>query len=239
MSGWPARSRGPEERSRKRPGERQGGRIEAVDQYRGLAIVLMVIANHLADIAAGSRATGCCGRTAISFAGGSPCRSSPWGREAHSGHRNRRSAPPRQKGPLRVGEPGRPRCRHRSGLSRACQQEPCVGELRPRESRGERRSVHGVRLAVERLGVRPAFLSWWGANPLLLYIGHYLLLAVFVLPGIPWWHVEAPLLLAAAQAAFLLGVLTLCASPSDGRTVLRAARTTDEPRFVVVGDRDL
>ena len=43
MSGWPVRSRGPE--------ERQGGRIEAVDQYRGLAIVLMVIANHLADIA--------------------------------------------------------------------------------------------------------------------------------------------------------------------------------------------
>jgi hypothetical protein len=82
----------------------------------------------------------------------------------------------------------------------------------------------GVRLAVERLGVRPAFLSWWGANPLLLYIGHYLLLAIFVLPGIPWWHVEAPLLLAAAQAAFLVGVLTLCASPSDGRTVLRAAR---------------
>jgi fucose 4-O-acetylase-like acetyltransferase len=69
----------------------------------------------------------------------------------------------------------------------------------------------GVRLAVERLGVRPAFLSWWGANPLLLYIGHYLLLAVFVLPAIPWWHVEAPLLLAAAQAAFLVGVLTLCA----------------------------
>lgn len=69
----------------------------------------------------------------------------------------------------------------------------------------------GVRLAVERLGVRPAFLSWWGANPLLLYIGHYLLLAMFVLPGIPWWHVEAPLLLAAAQAAFLVGALTVCA----------------------------
>ena len=69
----------------------------------------------------------------------------------------------------------------------------------------------GVRLSVERLGVRPAFLSWWGANPLLLYIGHYLLLAIFVLPGIPWWHAEASLLLAAAQAAFLVGVLTLCA----------------------------
>ncbi len=69
----------------------------------------------------------------------------------------------------------------------------------------------GVRLAVERLGVRPAFLAWWGANPLLLYIGHYLLLAAFVLPGVPWWHAEAPLLLAAAQSAFLVGALTVCA----------------------------
>jgi predicted acyltransferase len=69
----------------------------------------------------------------------------------------------------------------------------------------------GVRIAGERLGVRPAFLSWWGANPLLLYIGHYLVLACFVLPGIPWWHAEAPLLLAAAQAALLVGVLTVCA----------------------------
>ncbi|MBE3065438.1 MAG: DUF1624 domain-containing protein [Spirochaetes bacterium] len=41
----------PEQRSREQPGERQGGRSEAVDKYRGLAIILMVIANHLADIA--------------------------------------------------------------------------------------------------------------------------------------------------------------------------------------------
>jgi len=79
--------------SRERPGGRQGERIEAVDQYRGLAIVLMVIANHLADIASApdvgltpidliapffifaiglTCGPSCRGRTAISFAGGSP-----------------------------------------------------------------------------------------------------------------------------------------------------------------------
>lgn len=68
-----------------------------------------------------------------------------------------------------------------------------------------------VWLLVERLRVRPALFAWWGANPLLLYVGHYLLLGIFVLPGIPWWHAKAPVWLAAAQAVFLLGALSVFA----------------------------
>jgi predicted acyltransferase len=68
-----------------------------------------------------------------------------------------------------------------------------------------------VWLIVERLRFRPALLSWWGANPLLLYVMHYLLLGIFVLPGVPWWHAEAPSWLVASQTAFLLGALSVFA----------------------------
>jgi uncharacterized membrane protein len=54
-------------------------------------------------------------------------------------------------------------------------------------------------------------LGWWGANPLLLYGLHLILLGIFVLPGIPSWYAEAPGWLVAAQLAFLLGMLTLAA----------------------------
>ena len=40
-----------------------------------------------------------------------------------------------------------------------------------------------VLLLVNRLRLRAAYLRWWGINPLLLYIMHYLLLALVVLPG--------------------------------------------------------
>jgi predicted acyltransferase len=68
-----------------------------------------------------------------------------------------------------------------------------------------------VQVLVERLHARPALLSWWGANPLLLYVLHYVLLGLFVLPGIPWWHIDAPLLLAAGQCVFLLAALSAVA----------------------------
>jgi predicted acyltransferase len=64
---------------------------------------------------------------------------------------------------------------------------------------------------VERLRLRSAFLAWWGRNPILLYVLHYLLLALFVLPSVPWWHDQAPPLLVVAQCAFLLAALGLCA----------------------------
>ena len=68
-----------------------------------------------------------------------------------------------------------------------------------------------VLLAVNRLRLRPAYLRWWGINPLLLYIMHYLLLALVVLPDAPWWHVQASIPLVVAQAAFIIAVLSVIA----------------------------
>lgn len=54
-------------------------------------------------------------------------------------------------------------------------------------------------------------LSAWGQNPILLYNLHYLLIGLFVLPGIPAWHVQAPLWLVSLQALALLAVLNAIA----------------------------
>lgn len=54
-----------------------------------------------------------------------------------------------------------------------------------------------------------AFFRAWGLNPLLLYLLAFLISAVFVLPGIPWWHETAPLWLVGLQELVLL--LTLSA----------------------------
>lgn len=54
-----------------------------------------------------------------------------------------------------------------------------------------------------------AFLIWWGANPLLLYILHQLLLGVILLPGVPSWYEQTPWPFAAAQIVIMLGVLTM------------------------------
>lgn len=56
-----------------------------------------------------------------------------------------------------------------------------------------------------------SFFEWWGANPLLLYVFHQIMLGIFELPGIPSWYQDAPWPLVAAQMIFLLGVLTLIA----------------------------
>ena len=68
-----------------------------------------------------------------------------------------------------------------------------------------------VLLAVNRLRLRPAYLRWWGVNPLLLYIMHYLLLALVVLPDAPWWHVQASIPLVVAQCAVIIAVLSVAA----------------------------
>ncbi len=68
-----------------------------------------------------------------------------------------------------------------------------------------------VLLAVNRLGFRPSYLRWWGINPLLLYIVHYLLLALVVLPDAPWWHVQASIPLVLAQAAAIIAILSVAA----------------------------
>jgi predicted acyltransferase len=51
------------------------------------------------------------------------------------------------------------------------------------------------------------FFSAWGRNPLLLYFLSLLLTGLFMLPGIPGWHVQAPLWLAGLQAAGLVLIL--------------------------------
>jgi predicted acyltransferase len=53
-----------------------------------------------------------------------------------------------------------------------------------------------------------SLLSAWGQNPILLYLLHYPLLALVVLPDIPTWHVQAPLWLAGLQALALVVILS-------------------------------
>jgi hypothetical protein len=52
------------------------------------------------------------------------------------------------------------------------------------------------------------FFAAWGRNPLLLYLLSFLVTGLFVLPGIPFWHEQAPLWLAGIQAAVLVGILS-------------------------------
>ncbi len=66
--------------------------------------------------------------------------------------------------------------------------------------------------AVVDLGrLKWSLLSQWGRNPLLLYIGHELLLGILVLPGVPGWYAEAPWWLTLVQGAALFAALTLLA----------------------------
>ena len=66
-----------------------------------------------------------------------------------------------------------------------------------------------------RLKVRLPGLSYWGKNPLLLYLCHDLLLGVFVLPGLPFWYAQAPAWLVVLQSLGLLAALTLIALALD------------------------
>ena len=68
-----------------------------------------------------------------------------------------------------------------------------------------------VLVVTDRFRLRPAYLRWWGMNPLLLYIMHYLLLALVVLPDAPWWHVQASIPLVVVQAAAIIAVLSVIA----------------------------
>jgi predicted acyltransferase len=68
-----------------------------------------------------------------------------------------------------------------------------------------------------RVGPRVGLLVWWGRNPLLLYLLHYLLLALVVLPGRPQWYENAPLWLLGVQGTFLLAALTAAAWLLHGR----------------------
>lgn len=58
---------------------------------------------------------------------------------------------------------------------------------------------------------RNSELAAWGENPLLLYVLHFVLLALVVLPGVPGWYREAPVWLVAVQATALIAGLSLVA----------------------------
>jgi predicted acyltransferase len=61
-------------------------------------------------------------------------------------------------------------------------------------------------------GARGRLLATWGENPLALYIAHFFLLSLFLVPAVPWWHVEAPLWLTAIQGAAFVAALHAFAS---------------------------
>jgi fucose 4-O-acetylase-like acetyltransferase len=74
-----------------------------------------------------------------------------------------------------------------------------------------------VRLIVDDCGKKLRPLSTWGRNPLLLYIIHGFLLALFVLPPFAWWHVQAPAWLVAIQIFVLLVIMHMIARALERR----------------------
>jgi predicted acyltransferase len=51
-------------------------------------------------------------------------------------------------------------------------------------------------------------LTDWGRNPLLLYLLHYVILAIYFLPPIPIWYVQAPFWLVVLQLGVMIGILS-------------------------------
>jgi predicted acyltransferase len=62
-------------------------------------------------------------------------------------------------------------------------------------------------LLADRRGVQVPWLACLGKNPLLIYLLQYVLLAPFVLPGIPWWYEQAPIWLTITQTAALVAAV--------------------------------
>jgi predicted acyltransferase len=63
-----------------------------------------------------------------------------------------------------------------------------------------------------RLGWRLPILTAWGKNPLFLYLLHYVLIGLFVLPGIPALHQSAPPAVVLAEIAILFVTLSWIAA---------------------------
>jgi predicted acyltransferase len=66
-------------------------------------------------------------------------------------------------------------------------------------------------LMTERLSWRLPIFATWGKNPLVLYLLHYIFIALLVLPSAPLWHAQAPVWLVIAQGIALIAVLTAIA----------------------------
>lgn len=58
---------------------------------------------------------------------------------------------------------------------------------------------------------RAGILCWWGESALALYLIHLLVLAVFVVPDIAWWYVQAPIWLAALELIAILAFMSAIA----------------------------
>jgi predicted acyltransferase len=65
--------------------------------------------------------------------------------------------------------------------------------------------------------IRP--LEWWGGNPLVLYVLHYMLLGILVLPRSDGWYVNAAPALMIAQLSLMLLLLTAVAFLLDRRKI--------------------
>ena len=63
-------------------------------------------------------------------------------------------------------------------------------------------------------------LAAWGRNPLVLYVAHFFLLAVFLVPSVPWWHVDAAPWLTGIQAAGFVAALHALAAWLRRRNVI-------------------
>lgn len=58
---------------------------------------------------------------------------------------------------------------------------------------------------------RLGLLSWWGQNPLVLYLLHFILLAVFVFPKGPGWYIEASAVVIIMESIFILSAISTTA----------------------------
>jgi predicted acyltransferase len=71
--------------------------------------------------------------------------------------------------------------------------------------------LYGGFTLLQRTLLRIPLLDAWGANPLLLYILHYMLIGIYFLLGIPAWYTHASGWLMVVQILLLLTVLSLIA----------------------------
>lgn len=74
-------------------------------------------------------------------------------------------------------------------------------------SAGAALTFAATHLVVSRWKRGSEVLDAWGANSLVLYVSHLVLLAVFLVPEARWWHAEAGPLQALVQGLAYVGVL--------------------------------
>jgi predicted acyltransferase len=63
-------------------------------------------------------------------------------------------------------------------------------------------------LLVEHYKIKLPLLAAWGKNPLLLYLLHYVLIGIFIIPGIPVLYMNAPAWLVILEMVILLVLLS-------------------------------